>query len=231
MRTNTLLAPSISSALILAVVVSTGAGAGVPTVIGQPITMELGSANGSPFGPGYAVNNFPGGAPAIVGPELIAADAIEFPSFGPIPVQTDIADATISQQFGSSISFSSSFEFTGFVFRFENLPDRAIVVTGARVLDQSEITPPVDTVHVLGNSLAIDFYGRLLFDGATLTVGYTYTVVELTPGDLNGDGIVDGADLGLLLSAWGSENFAADLNGDGVVDGADLGLLLAAWGG
>jgi len=46
--------------------------------------------------------------------------------------------------------------------------------------------------------------------------------------DLNGDGIVDGADLGLLLSAWGESGFA-DLNGDGVVDGADLGLLLAAW--
>jgi len=51
-----------------------------------------------------------------------------------------------------------------------------------------------------------------------------------TPGDLDGDGVVDGADLGLLLGAWDSTtNAAADLNGDGVVDGADLGLLLGAW--
>jgi len=49
------------------------------------------------------------------------------------------------------------------------------------------------------------------------------------PADLNGDGIVDGADLGALLSAWGSDG-AADLNGDGIVDGADLGILLSAWG-
>lgn len=50
-------------------------------------------------------------------------------------------------------------------------------------------------------------------------------------GDLNGDGIVDGADLGVLLSAWGAcPSCAADLNGDGVVDGADLGLLLSNWG-
>jgi hypothetical protein len=51
------------------------------------------------------------------------------------------------------------------------------------------------------------------------------------PGDpdLNGDGVVDGADLGLLLGAWGGSG-PADLNGDGVVDGADLGLLLGAWG-
>ena len=49
-------------------------------------------------------------------------------------------------------------------------------------------------------------------------------------GDLNLDGTVDGADLGLLLGDWGAGGGAADLNGDGVVDGADLGLLLGAWG-
>ncbi len=49
-------------------------------------------------------------------------------------------------------------------------------------------------------------------------------------GDINGDGAVDGADLGLLLTAWGSDNASADLNNDGIVDGADLGLLLTAWG-
>jgi len=50
-------------------------------------------------------------------------------------------------------------------------------------------------------------------------------------GDLDGDGVVGGADLGLLLNAWGDcIDCGADLNGDGVVDGADLGLLLNAWG-
>lgn len=50
-------------------------------------------------------------------------------------------------------------------------------------------------------------------------------------GDLNGDGAVDGADLGLLLGAWGGSDPEADLNDDGSVDGADLGLLLGAWTG
>jgi len=55
-------------------------------------------------------------------------------------------------------------------------------------------------------------------------------IVE-NPADLNGDGVVDGADLGELLGAWGTcSACAADLNGDGVVDGADLGQVLAAWG-
>lgn len=47
--------------------------------------------------------------------------------------------------------------------------------------------------------------------------------------DLNCDGVVDGTDLGLLLSQWGS-NASGDLNSDGTVDGTDLGLLLSAWG-
>lgn len=51
------------------------------------------------------------------------------------------------------------------------------------------------------------------------------------PADLNGDGVVDGADLGILLGSWGPcPGCEADLNGDGVVDGADLGMLLGNWG-
>jgi hypothetical protein len=51
--------------------------------------------------------------------------------------------------------------------------------------------------------------------------------------DLNTDGMVNGADLGLMLASWGRGcplPCAADLNGDQNVNGADLGLLLAAWG-
>lgn len=51
------------------------------------------------------------------------------------------------------------------------------------------------------------------------------------PTDLNGDGQVDGADLGLLLAAWGPVTaHPADFNGDGVVWGEDIGAMLAAWG-
>ena len=49
------------------------------------------------------------------------------------------------------------------------------------------------------------------------------------PEDLNGDEIVNGADLGLLLAAWGTQQYDVDGNGDGI-SGSDLGLILAAWG-
>ncbi|NBP52483.1 MAG: hypothetical protein EBU70_15120, partial [Actinobacteria bacterium] len=44
------------------------------------------------------------------------------------------------------------------------------------------------------------------------------------PGDFDGGGLVDGADLGVLLAQWGAcPGCQPDLNGDGIVDGADLG--------
>lgn len=49
--------------------------------------------------------------------------------------------------------------------------------------------------------------------------------------DLDGNGTVDGADLGELLSQWGcSGPCSADLDGDSIVGGSDLGLLVASWG-
>ena len=51
------------------------------------------------------------------------------------------------------------------------------------------------------------------------------------PGDFNGDGMVDGADFGFILAAWGTcGGCPEDLNGDGEVNGADVGLVLSVWG-
>ncbi|MGA0172409.1 MAG: hypothetical protein ACO3NL_02035 [Phycisphaerales bacterium] len=47
--------------------------------------------------------------------------------------------------------------------------------------------------------------------------------------DLNGDGVVNGADLGLLLANWGKPG-ATDLDGNGTTDGADQAILMGAWG-
>ena len=44
-------------------------------------------------------------------------------------------------------------------------------------------------------------------------------------GDLDNDGFIDGADMGLLLSGWATPE--TDLDGNGTTDGGDLGLLLS----
>lgn len=50
------------------------------------------------------------------------------------------------------------------------------------------------------------------------------------PGDVNGDGSVDLADLNLVLANFGSATNNGDANGDGQVDLADLNLVLANFG-
>jgi hypothetical protein len=48
--------------------------------------------------------------------------------------------------------------------------------------------------------------------------------------DLSGDSVVNGVDLAIILSNWGTASAAADLTGDGTVGGSDLAIILAAWG-
>jgi hypothetical protein len=47
-------------------------------------------------------------------------------------------------------------------------------------------------------------------------------------GDLDRNGVVDAADLAILLGAW-SLSGPADLDGSGLVDAADLAILLGGW--
>lgn len=50
------------------------------------------------------------------------------------------------------------------------------------------------------------------------------------PADINGDGTVNGLDLGYVFGDWNTASARSDINRDGVVDGRDLGLILANWG-
>ncbi len=79
-------------------------------------------------------------------------------------------------------------------------------------------------------------YARAVTIAGAVSNPADVVVVPGTPpctGDLFTDGIVNGADLGILLAGWGTcgaGSCIADLNGDGQVDGADLGALLSSWG-
>lgn len=47
--------------------------------------------------------------------------------------------------------------------------------------------------------------------------------------DITLDGIVDGADQGILMAEWNTNSYRSDLNQDGLVDSADYGILLSQW--
>ena len=69
------------------------------------------------------------------------------------------------------------------------------------------------------------------FGTADLDVSCTGGSCATCPADLDGNGIVSGGDIGLLLLKWGDcPGCPEDLTGDGVVSGADFGLLLIDWG-
>jgi formylglycine-generating enzyme required for sulfatase activity len=54
---------------------------------------------------------------------------------------------------------------------------------------------------------------------------------EFARGDFDLNGVIDGADLAVVLSLWGLQNPPiGDLDGDGVVGGADLSIILSNWG-
>ena len=71
----------------------------------------------------------------------------------------------------------------------------------------------------------------LLNDGRVLTATQTITIVP--PGDVNGDGLVGGADLTAVITNWGIPDALleqGDLDGDGLVGGTDFTQVVTFWG-
>ena len=76
-----------------------------------------------------------------------------------------------------------------------------------------------------------DVYNGDLDSVALATVGGSVTVLNYIPGDVNGDGVVNGKDVTLLRRYNGSgydvtiNESAADVNNDGMINGKDVTLL------
>lgn len=83
---------------------------------------------------------------------------------------------------------------------------------------------------------AIGFYaaGASINNGTASSGDLVYTTAEMRTtaslGDLNGDGVIDTADLGMLIQAFGSDEPVADLDNNAIVDTADLSILIGAFG-
>ena len=73
---------------------------------------------------------------------------------------------------------------------------------------------------------SVTIFADVNLSNVTMTGTYEETVD--VPGDLNGDEMVDGGDLGILLAQFNSPG-SADFDKSGLVDGGDLGFLLSSW--
>ena len=182
---------------------------------------------------------------------LTRADAVQ--SAPAIGAATRNADG--SWAFAVSVPVNVTVEGTALAAPFASTTPAVVAMTGTIAFTKSGITvtsqgsvnetvpvlappPLVNQPFDLPTVLPAGSVAHLLMNGTfsdgTSTTTATSSIVALgTPvarfGDLNGDGVVNGADLGLLLGAWGTPG-PGDLNGDGTVTGSDLGLLLGAWG-
>lgn len=108
----------------------------------------------------------------------------------------------------------------------------------AWAVDPATGAPPhLDRFDFIRISTAVDAVlgpGGSLGEISTEISGVARVRPVMTSPDVNGDGVVNSADLGLLLGAWGAcpqpGACPADLTGDSVVNSADLAALLGAWG-
>ena len=194
--------------------------------LGQIATVDVLTATQTGDGAGVLVPTSPGiyTLTAAVAVDIVAnatvngqpiGDGTPFAAIVPIVGTLDLTQIapTVTLQLMNSIMQTTPIDAQA----FENQP-----------FDIPTVLPPGGTAHLLLSGTVTE----LTFD-ATSDIDVT-AVGELVCAfaDLNCDGVVNGADLGIMLGAWGpcgKGECVADLNGDGEVNGADLGLLLGAW--
>ncbi len=130
------------------------------------------------------------------------------------------AQAAFSGPGGSAIFTSSDLLGHGWRSFSAPIAESAWNVSGdwnALLNNVTELRIRIEGVHNVGPRLDIDGIDNVLLTSY---------------GDLNADGCVDHADLGILLGDWDctGQDCVGDIDGDGATDHADLGILLAHWG-
>jgi hypothetical protein len=145
-------------------------------------------------------------------------------SFGTAPVRIDNSNRVHWYAALSGLSATNQALFRG---------DELVAQKGVTTVNGQTLTTIAGTTSVGGISRGFwaSPSGRhVIFRGVlngTIEGAFLATFDDPTGPDLNGDGRIDGADLAILLGAWGTA--AADLTDDGTTSGADLAILLGAW--
>ena len=153
-----------------------------------------------------------------------------------VPVTISVAGTALGQPFTSTspaaMALTGTFSIVG----------NAISLTSQGAINETVPVPappplvsaPFDlpTIFPAGQVARLLISGTFA-DGSSTTTGSSSLVMNGVPapiiGDINGDGVVNGFDLGSLLSGWGQPG-PTDLNNDGITNGFDLGVLLTNWG-
>jgi len=163
--------------------------------------------------------------------KLVASDADAGDRFGntvSIAQSTIAIGATFDDDLGMSSGSAYVFEMVGGAW----IETAKLLASNGEAGDWlgADEQVAVDQGRIVAGASRSDNSGA--FSGAA----YAFSApIAQMPADLNGDGIVNGIDLAMLLSAWGdcpvgaAASCVADMNRDGSVDGVDLSQLLGSW--
>jgi hypothetical protein len=152
-----------------------------------------------------------------------------------VPVNVTVSGTALAQPFSSTspaaIALAGTIAIDGSVI---SITSQGSVNDSASIpAPPPLVNAPFDLPTVLpAGSVAHLLINGTFSNGTSTTTASSSLVMTGTPapilGDLNLDGRVNGADLGLMLSGWGQPG-NTDLNRDGTTNGADLGLQLSNW--
>lgn len=123
---------------------------------------------------------------------------------------------------------------TAFTWSYDGVSQTATLIPAALLKPDVYALTVSDVVKDVAAGLALDGevdpLAALLPSGDGLPGGDMVVHFTVGPaGDLDGNGVVDQSDLGILLSFWGTGG-GGDLDGDGETGQSDLGILLANYG-
>ena len=114
-------------------------------------------------------------------------------------------------------------------------PGRVFVGTDLGVFVSEDNGSTWTTSNIGPANTVVDQVFPVTMGGSPYVVAATHgrgmyrMLLQPNPADLNGDGVVNGVDLSIVLNAFGTPN--ADLTGDGNTDGADIAFILNSWTG
>ncbi len=144
--------------------------------------------------------------------------------FGTAPVRLDNSDRAIWYA-----SLSGATATNAALFRDQEV----VAQKGVTTIEGQTLTSLASTTSTGGisrgfwaspNGTHVIFRGVL---NGTTAGAFLATFDDPHGPDFTNDGVVNGADLAVMLGGWGTG--AADLNGDGTTNGADLAILLGSW--
>ncbi|MEM8876111.1 MAG: GC-type dockerin domain-anchored protein, partial [Planctomycetota bacterium] len=186
-------------------------GVGIETVAAADLTVEI---DGDAFSSLNSIHNTGSGVGNAGWTHAISVNNPSGPGLTledgtPVSIEL-VADVSIEVSFAGQIPLGNTYDTPG-----------GLVISG------DTFTFDVDVTQTTPSPLGLLTDTRLVFNRTGTIAGIA---TDDCPGDVNGDGDLNGSDFFAWVAAFGSLDPVADVNRDGSVDGSDFFAWVAAFG-